>query len=364
MRKIKLAILPILGVIWFSSCNKEIEPNELSFEVKVYNNAQLEKDTFRVNDTLNFKFMGDPDYITFYSGETGRDYQYVNRTSHKNYLDTLTFDSKMDTVGGAGNSSMKLYISTNFKEYTQFNTQDSLNVLAANWKEITNRANWATSTTAVNSGKISLNSEAQNDSLVWFAFRYQGSAGVPQSSWSITNISLKHTSGNTVYTILTPATITPVTFPVYTLSPGWGAVDLKPRIIWPRGWAHFNGTALSHTGGQWLKPPTGQSFASNGSTNRLAITGCFKNPGSATNMDAWVIAGPIDLSRVFPDYGVQIKNFSENAMTMSKGFYASLSANYTYKFSKAGTYTVVFEAKNATKDGQAKTTRTLRIVVK
>ncbi|MDP4269298.1 MAG: DUF5017 domain-containing protein [Bacteroidota bacterium] len=363
MKKIIYSILPLLGVLWLSSCNKDIVPYELSFDVKVFNNAQIEKDTFRVNDTINFKFSGNPDFITFYSGELGREYRNVNRTSQKSYLDTLSFSSKMDTVASSGNGTLKLYVSTNLKAYTQYNTADSLAVLAAGWKDISSRATWATSTTTVSSGKISLNAEAQTDSLVWLAFRYQASPNVAQSSWSITNILLKHTADNATYTLLTPATVVPTTFPSYSLSPGWGVVDLQKRIG-TRGWIPYNGTSISATGGPSLVPATGQSYATSASTNRLAVTGSFKDPTSATNVDTWIIAGPIDLSRVYPDYGVQIKNYSENAMTMSKGFYASLKANYTYKFTKAGTYTVVFVAGNATKDGQVSGTKSVTITVR
>ena len=363
MRRIIFSILPFLGVLWFSSCNKDIVPNELSFDVKAFNNAQIEKDTFRVNDTINFKFNGNPDYITFYSGEIGRVYSNLNRTNQKSYLDTLTFSSKMDTVASSGNGTLKLYVSTNFKAYSQYNTQDSLAVLAANWKDISSRATWATSTTTVSSGKISLNPEAQTDSLVWLAFRYRALPNVAQSSWSITNILLNHTADNATYTILTPATIVPSTFPVYSLSNGWGVVDLQKRFG-TRGWIPYNGTSISATGGPSVIPATGQSYATSASTNRLAVTGSNKYPTSATSIDTWIIAGPIDLSRVFPDYGLQIKNYSENAMTMSKGFYASLKSNFTYRFTKAGTYTLVFVASNATKDGQLKITKSITITVK
>lgn len=362
MKKTIFSILPFLGVIWFSSCNKDIVPDDISFDVAVYNNAMVSTTVFHVNDTVNFKFTSNPDNITFYSGEVGREYRNLNRTSQKSYQDTLTFDSKMDTVAAGGNGTLKLYVSTNLSGYTQFNTQDSLAVLAARWKDITARASWASSTTTVSSGKISLNPEAQTDSLVWLAFRYQATEKIAQSSWSVSNIALKHTADNAVYTILTTATVVPSTFPTYSLSTGWGVVDLQKRIG-TRGWIPYSGSSISATGGPSVIPATGQSYATSAATNRLAVTGSNKYPANATNVDTWIIAGPIDLSRVFPDYGVQIKNYSENAMTMSKGFYASLKANFTYKFTKPGIYTVVFEVGNNTKDAQKKATRSMTITV-
>ncbi|MEI6753626.1 MAG: DUF5017 domain-containing protein [Paludibacter sp.] len=373
MKKIILLSTIVVGLVLMNSCNMEIPTADLNFDVSSYNNAMTATTTFHVNDTVNFKFDGNPDCITFYSGEPGHDYRFLGRTVQKSYADTLTFDSKMDTV--ATNGTLKLYISTNMSANNQHNTQDSLAVLAANWKDISGRATWATSSTTVSSVKVSLNPEAQTDSLVYLAFRYQAAAGSAQSSWSISNILLKHTADNGVYTLLTPATIvTPTsnltgTLPAYSFSCGWGVVDLQPRIIFNNkyinrgGWIPYNGTTISASGGPGLVPDTHLSYCSAASTNRLAATGLYKTPASAVQIDSWIIAGPIDLSRVLPDMGVQIKNYGENAMTMSKGFYASLKSNFTYRFTKAGTYTVIFEASNNTKDAQVKTTKSITITV-
>ena len=360
MKKIILVSTVVVGLGLLNSCNLQMTTPEVNFEVASYNNAMTQTTTFHVNDTVNFKFVGNPDCITYYSGELGREYRNMGRITQKNYADTLTFDSKMDVLGT--NGKLSLYVSTNLSGYAQYNTTDSLAVLAARWKDISGRANWAISSTTVSSGKISLNTEAQTDSLVWLAFRYQADAGTAQSSWSISNIALKHTADNAVYTLLTPATIVPITFPVYSISGGWGVVDLLPRIG-TSGWIPYNGTSISAAGGPGLTPDTHQSYVTTATTNRLAVTRSNATPANATAIDAWVIAGPIDLSRVLPDVGVQIKNYSENAMTMSKGFYASLKSNYTYRFTKAGTYTVVFEASNNTRDAQVKATRSITITV-
>ena len=352
MKNTIISLVFLWTIFNLSSCNTDILPKEVDFDVSVYNNSMISTTTFHINDTVNFKFSGNPDHISFYSGEVGREYKNANRISQKSYIDTLTFTSKMDTVGKAG--LLRLYISKNMKAYTQLNSKDSLSVLAANWTDISSRAVWANSTTAISSGKISLNDLAASDSMIWLAFRYTALALTLQSSWSVSALTLKHYADNTTYTILSTASMLPTSFPTYSVSGGWGIVDLLPRIG-TRGWVPTGGT----TGNTTL----GQSLATNASTSKFTVTGSYKYINSATDMDTWIISGPIDLSRTLPDAGIQIKNYSENAMTISKGFYASRNANYTYRFTKAGVYTVTFEAVNDTRDKQKKITKSIIITV-
>lgn len=46
------------------------------------------KTTFKVDETVNFVLSGNPNYITFYSGETGKEYQYKDRIENGARTDT------------------------------------------------------------------------------------------------------------------------------------------------------------------------------------------------------------------------------------------------------------------------------------
>lgn len=54
------------------SCKKELSPEPLSFNVTTAGNV------YHAGDTVVFNFSGEPDIITFYSGEPGADYELRN----------------------------------------------------------------------------------------------------------------------------------------------------------------------------------------------------------------------------------------------------------------------------------------------
>lgn len=69
----RILLFPILFLL-LSACNKKevVAPN---FNVAI---AQG-KTTFKVGEQIDFTFSGNPNYITFYSGETGRMYEFRDR---------------------------------------------------------------------------------------------------------------------------------------------------------------------------------------------------------------------------------------------------------------------------------------------
>ena len=74
MKHIRL-IIGIAGLIAFASCNKELSIKPLDFSVTA------DKASYNVGDTVHFKFAGNADFISVYSGEEGHDYQYRERTT-------------------------------------------------------------------------------------------------------------------------------------------------------------------------------------------------------------------------------------------------------------------------------------------
>lgn len=66
----KIVYLSLLALIALAACNKK-EVYPLHFDVA------SAKTSYAVGDTVSFLFSGNPDMITFYSGETGS--RYANR---------------------------------------------------------------------------------------------------------------------------------------------------------------------------------------------------------------------------------------------------------------------------------------------
>lgn len=291
-------LLLALSAMAFMSCKKQLSSESLSFDV------QLNKKSLSITDTAVFSFSGNPDYITFYSGEPGKNYEFRNRISDTSTNVQLKFSTATTT---ATSGTLSLLISTDFS-----GVFDSASVVTANWTDITNRATLATGTTTVASGTVSLADIAVQRKPVYIAFKYLAAASATQRKWTITNFTLDHVLPNKTYTIGNMTSTPP--------SLGWKAVNVKNSAV------------------NW--------------TTALVITGSTST-ATAVDTEDWMIMGPVDLSRVLPDVGVSIKTIAES---MSK-------FPFTYQYTTPGTYNAVFEAGNVNRDASNVSVITVPVTV-
>lgn len=96
--------------------------------------------SYKLGDSITFKFAGYADYITYYSGEKvavptasllGNRYEFRNRALAKGKA-ILEFQSLLQNAGQA--NSLSLLVSRNFN-----GKYDSANIVAATWVDITDR---------------------------------------------------------------------------------------------------------------------------------------------------------------------------------------------------------------------------------
>ncbi|MEJ7736880.1 MAG: DUF5017 domain-containing protein [Chitinophagaceae bacterium] len=288
----------ILAAGFFFSCNKKLDLKPLSFD------ATVNKAALKTTDTASFQFSGNPDLITFYSGETGGRYEFRNRTSDTSTNVQLKFSTATST---ATNGTLSLLVSTNFT-----GSFDSTGIANAAWTDITNRAKLATGTATVASGTISLADFAAAKKPVYLAFKYVAAADAVQKKWTITGLTLDHVLPDKTYTIGNMTAVTP--------SLGWKSTDIKnPAVNW---------------------------------TSALVITGATSDTTAVATED-WVIMGPVDLSRVLPDDGVVLKAITEN---MNK-------FPFRYQYRRVGSYEATFVATNANRDASETIVKKVTIVV-
>ena len=331
------------------SCSKKIEPNAINFDVQVYNTSKIATTVFNRGDTINFMFLGNPDQIAFFSGEKGQRYKYINKFADTSNNNILSFTNNLTTVG---NGNMQLMASNTFPNYTQYNAQDSINILAsypAGWTDISNQVKWSTGAGSVNS-TIDLSSYAATNKPLTLAFRYTAPGNLPQSSWAISALGLRHITSDSTFIIDSINTIIPTSFPTWATSAGWGNISISNPLI------QFSPN--SHTG--LFAGPL--SLASSAATTIIRIAG---NPIASTALatETWLVSGPLDLHQVYPDAGVPVKDPTTNATTSIYSNYSEW-ANYAYVFKNAGTYEVTFLASNNSRDIQNKQIITEVIKVK
>ncbi|MEO7527375.1 MAG: DUF5017 domain-containing protein [Chitinophagaceae bacterium] len=290
--------LIILATGFLFSCSKNLDLKSLSFD------ASVNKTTLAVTDTAIFSFSGNPEYITFYSGEPGSKYEFKDRIRDESTNLELKFSTATTT---ATNGSLSLLVSDNFN-----GTFDATGIGAATWTDITSRATLATGTATVASGTISLSDFAAAKKPVYIAFKYAANAGAIQKKWTITALTLNHVLPDKTYTIGNMTATSP--------SLGWKSADiLNPAVNW---------------------------------TSALVITGSTSAVTAVATED-WVIMGPVDLSRVLPDAGVAIKTITEG---MNK-------FPFQYKYAAIGNYEAVFVASNANRDASETIIKKVSVVV-
>lgn len=291
MKKIFM-MLPVWLMV-LAACNKK-EVAELDFNVSV------EKTTYKAGDTVNFKITGNPEQLTFYSGEKGSQYSNRERTTADG-VPQLNFSSYMQY--GTQTNTLKLLVSSDFN-----GTYNAASIAAASWTDITSKAILSTGADNTASGTIDLSS-FKSDKPIFLAFSFTGSTVSTQRTWTVKNVAVSNllADGSRV-TVAGMA------------DAGWIAINLNNS---PRSWT-VSATQLQFQGG---------------------AQGIGDNSG-------WLITKPLFLTKVSPDRGVALKNMSTR-MT-----------NYRYIYKTDGVFEPTFVAANTNVYGASNSVQQLSITVK
>jgi len=295
---IKYLTIIVAAALILCGCAKELSQGDADFTVNV------EKNTLALGDTAKFTFAGNPDILTFYSGELGKRYEYRDRSSADG-TSLLTFRTAR-LSGGTQPNSLMLMITQDFAGVTASDVPATIqNISKASWTDISSRAVLATNPTSTLSGNIDLTDFANQNKPVYIAFKYNGQAGSIQNRWFIDQFSLKNVlPDGTSYEIANHnyANVAYTNYGVSTFSPG------------------FVGYAVENT------------FNWNINASSLAINGAATVAAAANRSEAWAILGPINLKKVTPDVGEAIKAGSQKASAIK----------YNYKYPSRGKFNATF----------------------
>ena len=293
MRNIYLLVATAI-LFAFASCNKTLKLDSVDLGVTTASTS------YNAGDTVNFMFSGQPDMITFYSGEPGHNYQYRERTIAQGSLQ-VQFTSYAQY--GSQDSTLHLLASTDFN-----GNYDSADIYKATWTDVTGQAILSTGTDTA-SGIIDISADTAANKPVYFAFKYRGDTGTTQKTWTITNFQMN--------LLLADSSVTSV---ATMANAGWKGVNIE------------NGAAV------WSI-----------SSSQLKIAG--GNASAAANED-WVITSPLITNKVSPDQGIAIKNITQKL------------PEFSYIYTKPGSYNATFVATSATADGVNTLVKTVPITIK
>lgn len=302
----KIIFIVSLSALFFIGCSEdEINPPE--FEVSV------EKATFKLSDSITFNLLGNPDDITFYSGEIGRNYENRNSFTSSNGKNILSFVTQTK-AGVALPKNLSVLVSTDFNgKYT------SDDVKAAKWTNITTRITFPTTNVDVSSGQIDITDLKIADKRLYVAFRYLSDQPTTQaqSYYSIGNFKLVNSFIDSQEFVLTP-TVNGAFFKI---------VDMEGTT---KTWTINTAVAASH---------------------RLIH---LESPVNSVADDDWVISKEFDLTQRNGDVkgSVNVKAISGNA-----------PKTFSWKYTNPGTYKATFIALNTNKNSQKEVVKEVVITI-
>lgn len=283
------------GCIFFAGCTK-LGTTAPALKVSLDPSRNV-ADTFiyRLGDTTRFVFSGTANNVVIYPGDSTHNYNYRSRSLQLGKTQ-VSFSSAEQY--GTQTNTLQLLATDKLPGL------DSVSVTSANWQDITSRAVLATSTTATASGTVDLSDLVNGpDDSLFLAFKYTGTGGSTQRTWTITN---------------------------------FGVYNTLPDMRYPR-------STLAGDANYWTKYKIAPSSAgwTSTTTQLQVIGGAATAPGNTS----WIVSKALYVGRVAPDVSIPLINingFTNNAS----------AAGYNYIYTKPGTYKAVFLVFNNTAQEQ------------
>lgn len=312
----KNSLYTFFAVILFTSCNK--------FSADVDFSVSLDADnSYEVNKPITFNFNGNPNYLTFYSGESGNNYENINRNMVvAGGLEAL-IQFKVKVEDATGDNTLKLLISDNFTGLTTKSYKaDSTAIVDSEWDDLTTQALFPTAQNGESDVNLNITQYLSKPTSIAFKYEAVPNATKKQPKWTISNfhIILKSPDGDQVESL-------------DSTRRGFVPFDFLDKMT-----PYTNRT----TEGRW-----NVSFPQ--TTMVLASTAAGLTKPS--NLD-WVISKPVMLNQTAPDMGIVVKSIQER------------KTSYSYTFSKAGNYEVVFVAKNSNFESEKVDVKRIRVSIK
>ena len=331
MTKTKTYITYLLTAIWlwtgFACSRNDVE--DVSF------NAWIEggTNTFKAGQQVNFQFRGDVDYLTFFSGEEGADYDHIFRTESemKSLELSCTFKQQYNDVDYWGKEIMQVAISTDF---TGDYTTEALR--QATWMPISgneyNRLPVPTplSASAVETtGSIDLSSFVAANCPFYVAFIYHapGRATIPAAN------------GNNHY--INRPRIDVSNLMLKKVTAGGQVIEMTDAI---REWAFRPVFLQSATQTNYQVNDNGLLFQPQKAT--------ADSSGREPDEEVWMVSQLIRPSQVDSDRGTPIQSVEARV------------SSYSYTYRNPGTYKATFVATNANMWNSASSVRQLTVIVK
>ena len=310
------------ALITLGACN-EMEPEKVDFSVVA---SQTE---VAVGEPVTFMFDGNPNFITFFSGEKGHEYVNRNRvTLDASEIASSYFSFTAELKYGAQTNALRVYLSKDFPGLTLKDTVGDRELIETHqWVDITEQCKMIDGK-KTNSGNISLDEYRDNMTL---AFQFLGTTEKsPQRTAIITN--LKVTNVLKSGTVVKLGDASQLNFSCFDINPSNVENNCYKKIT--------SGSAIK---GTWNLIGL--------TKNLVQLQGGTSSATPWANNNDWLISTPMKLNSCSPDTGSSIKDINRKV------------PQYIHSFTAPGTYTVTFLAGNSNVNGDEVVMKELTIKV-
>lgn len=295
MKNIKQILTSMLLLNFlFISCEDVEKVEKPNFSIIVNKTA-------KVGEELKFNIKNAPNFLSFYSGEFGKEYKHRNRTNIEGIVN-MSFDCAQNWQNGSSRSNPGLSIQYS-SNYNGAGTPEA--VASADWIDISDKFVLPTARSYkwTNSGLGDITELAEEGKPVYIALKIfsegKKSEGNRQGEYRFTNFNIE-------LAVEGKRTTLPV-------------ANLK-SVEWQK--VNVQGTNSDPNKDQWIWWPDG-FFRMNGTS------------ADYVNED-WLITNKLNLTAIPPDEGIPIKSYSQHL------------ESYAHTYSEPGTYTVTFVGSNTT----------------
>lgn len=343
MKLNKLFIALSVASMAFASCeNALVQDVELDIAIETNDNVQFDGKTITVKQgtPIPFKVGGDPDFLTFFSGEAGKEYRYKDRvTVEEDLIESSRLQFSIVTQYGKPENILQVLISDNFPGLaTNDFKSDSVLVEAHEWQTLIPQSELPKA-----SGTLSYDVDMTPylGKRIAIALCYKPfDITQTQSRFQFNDMAIMNTLKSGVETNLTAESF------------GFTALNMyyaHPDVLDATG---ISGNRRTYIGGKPYGTNTSTSNVS-GLWNLNNLSAFFIHSSNANTplIYTWLVSNLIVANACTPDSGTAIKSMHQR-----------LNA-YNYTYNTPGTYTATFVATNGNYKQETSVVKEYTVVV-
>ena len=333
MKLNKFLIAAGIASLALVSCENELSPDvALNVNVATQEGVSFDGQTITVKKgtPVTFNFSGDPDFITFYSGEDGKKYQYRERvTVDENEIKSSTLKFTLTPQYGKPANILTMYISDDFPGMDKSNFEaDSTLVEKHDWQVLIPQSEFPEAVKA-ESFEVDLKSYLGKRVAIAICYRGQDNTAA-QSRFTFNNMQIVNEMTSGQQTALTANSFG---FTPLNMLHRHNLADQKGMTA-----NRAYGTVTNNTSGIWNFKDMNAFFIHSSNAN--------------TELKySWLVSNLLVVNACTPDAGTGLKNTTQ-----------SLDM-YSYTYENPGTYTATFVATNGNYKQQKSVVHEYKVVV-